>query len=259
MNVDHYAGAARRWATRAMRVYGPIATELVASSPRPLAGRSVLDAGAGTGAASAALVAVGARPIAADLSRDMLQWNARARPPAVIADIRALPLVSGSVDDVVAAFVLNHLVSPAPALAELVRVARPDGVLLACVFGNDSRSAARDRVDELAAQAGWTVPSWYLDLKAEATPVLGSAAAMSAALSAAGLVDVSSDERPVETGITTASELVSYRFGQAHFSAWLEELGEERGAEVERRIAAAVEALMEPYRPVVVFGSARIP
>jgi predicted RNA methylase len=69
---------------------------------RPLAGRTVLDAGAGTGAASSALVAAGARPIAMDLSSDLLAWNARARPPGVIADIRAVLAADCSVDDAVA-------------------------------------------------------------------------------------------------------------------------------------------------------------
>ena len=50
-------------------------------SPHPLAGRTVLDAGAGTGAVSSALTARRARPVAMDLSVDMLACNARARPP----------------------------------------------------------------------------------------------------------------------------------------------------------------------------------
>ena len=85
-------------------------------SRHPLAGRIVLDAGAGTGAVSSALAAAGARAVAADLSFGMLAWNARARPPCVVADIRALPVAAGCVDDAVAAFVLNHHVSPRLAL-----------------------------------------------------------------------------------------------------------------------------------------------
>lgn len=58
-----------------------------------------------------------------DLSLDMLAWNAASRPPWAVADICALPLADACVDDVVAAFVLNHLV---------------------------------------AAAAGWRAPGWYL-------------------------------------------------------------------------------------------------
>jgi predicted RNA methylase len=68
MPVDHYSTAAPRWATGAELVYAPIVAELLAMSPQPLAGRAVLDAGAGTGAGSRALAALGAHPIAVDLS-----------------------------------------------------------------------------------------------------------------------------------------------------------------------------------------------
>ena len=88
-------------------------------SPRPLAGRTVLDAGAATGAASSALTAQRAAVLAVDLSAGMLAWSAATRPPCAVADIRALPLAGGSVDDVVAAFVLNHLAEPVAGLSEL--------------------------------------------------------------------------------------------------------------------------------------------
>jgi predicted RNA methylase len=68
MTADRYADAGRRWALGAELVYAPIAAELVATCPHPLAGRTVLDARAGTGAASKALAAQRARPIAMDLS-----------------------------------------------------------------------------------------------------------------------------------------------------------------------------------------------
>jgi methylase of polypeptide subunit release factors len=79
MTADHYAAAGRGWATGAEFVYGPIAAELIALSPHPQAGHTVLDAGAGTGAASWALAAQRARPIAMDLSFGILAWDAIAR------------------------------------------------------------------------------------------------------------------------------------------------------------------------------------
>ncbi len=114
MRTDHYARSGPRWALGAELVYRPIAAELVAMSPHSLAGRTVLDAGAGTGAASSALNAQHARALATDLSAGMLAWDAAARPPCAVADIRALPLADGSVDDAVGAFVLNHLTDPCP-------------------------------------------------------------------------------------------------------------------------------------------------
>jgi ubiquinone/menaquinone biosynthesis C-methylase UbiE len=240
-----------------MLVHEPIAAELVASSPHPLAGRTVLDAGAGTGAASAALAAAGARPVATDLSFDMLSWEAPARPPCAVADIRALPVATASVDDAVAAFVLNHLVDPAAGIAELLRVTRAGGAILANVYSNASQSDARDRVDEMATEAGWKVPDWYLELKYATAPLLGTAEAMEAAAVAAGLVDVAVDERPVDVGITEPDQLVQYRFGQAQFAAWLDEIGPEEASGIRRRVADAIRPIMEPYRPIVVFLAAR--
>ena len=81
MTADRYAGTGRRGALGAELVYAPIAAELVATCPHPLSGRTVLDAAAGTGAASKALAAQRARPIAMDLSFGMLAWSAADRQP----------------------------------------------------------------------------------------------------------------------------------------------------------------------------------
>jgi SAM-dependent methyltransferase len=259
MNKDYYAGAGRRWATGANLVYGPIAAELIAMSPHILAGRTVLDAGAGTGAATEALRYCGARVVATDLSVDMLGWNATSRPPCAAADIRALPLAARSVDDTVAAFVLNHLTDPAAGFAELARVTRPGGALLAAVYANTSSSASRDRIDEVAREGGWQVPDWYLELKETAVPLLGAAKAMAGAAQNAGLTDVIVDEQCVDVGITEPEQLVDYRFGQAHFTGWLNSLGSDRARDVHRQAADAIRPTMTPYRPTVVFLSARVP
>lgn len=174
MTADHYAAAGLGWATGAELVYGPIAAELIALSLHPLADHTVLNVGAGTGAASRALAAQPARPIAVDLSFGMLAWDAAAPPPGAVADIRALPLAAQSVDDAVAAFVLNHLTDPSAGLAELARVTRPGG------------DSARDRIDTVAQDAGWQIPAWYTQLKTAAVPTLGRATAMAAAARPAG-------------------------------------------------------------------------
>ena len=257
MSADHYARAAWRWATGAELVYGPIADHLVAMSPRPLAGRRVLDAGAGTGAVSRALAARHARPVATDLSWSMLAWNAAARPPSAVADIRALPLADDAVDDAVAAFVLNHLTDPSSGLAELARITRPGGAVLATVFGNTSRSPARDRIDAVARDAGWEVPDWYTVLKTTVAPLVGSSAAMAAAAEAAGLTDIISDERAVDVAITTPEQLVSYRLGHVAFAEWLGRVGPARADALNRQAADAIRPIMRPYRPVTVFLAAR--
>ena len=111
------------------------------------AGRLVLDAGAGTGAATGPLHVRGARVVALDASFDMLAWRSAHRPPAVVADVRELPLATASVDDCVAAFVLNHLPDPGRGFAELARVTRPGGAVLAAVLSAAQRSPLRDRVE----------------------------------------------------------------------------------------------------------------
>jgi ubiquinone/menaquinone biosynthesis C-methylase UbiE len=258
-DADRYAGAGRRWATGATLVYGPIAAELVGMSPRSLAGRTVLDVGAGTGAVSAALAAIGARVVAVDRALDMLAWDAPARPPCAVADIRALPLPDGGVDAAVAAFVLNHLVEPADGLAELTRVTTPGGPILATVFSNASRSEARDQLDVVAQDAGWLVPDWYADLKTSAMPVLGTAAAMRAAAEAAGLAHVAVHERPVDVGVTTAEQLVRYRLGQPLYASWLDRIGPAAAERFAAAAAAAIRPRMQPYRPIVVFLAAAAP
>ncbi|MBV9660896.1 MAG: class I SAM-dependent methyltransferase [Acidimicrobiales bacterium] len=253
MIVDHYAGAGQRWAEGATIVYGPIARQLLATSPHSLAGRQVLDAGAGTGVASTPLAELGAHPVAVDLSIDMLAWDAHHRPPAVVADVTRLPLRSGSVDDTVAAFVYNHLTQPERALGEAARVTRPGGAVLACVYANASRSRVRDAIDQAALAQGWRVPDWYLDIKQSATPLLGTGEDMVRAAKQAGLLDVAVDERPVDVGVTQAEQLVDYRLGQAHFAHWLGHLGPIRAGEVRDLLVEAVRPIMQPYLPIVVF------
>jgi len=259
VSVDRYAGAQDRWAAGASLVYGPIADALVDLCPHDLAGRVVLDIGAGTGVAGVALAGRGAHQLAVDLSYDMLAWNRAARPPAAVADVRFLPLAGGAVDDCVAAFVLNHLVDPAAGFAELIRVTRPGGAVLACVYSNASRSEDRDRVDAVARAEGWVVPDWYLELKAGATPVLGSAERVDGAARDAGLVDAVVDERSIDVGVTTPEQLVEYRFGQAHYSAWLDQIGEARAAIVRSKAADAIRPMASPYRPIDVFLATRTP
>lgn len=259
MRTDCYAGAAAGWAAGAARVYGPLAVALVRTAPHPLRGRAVLDAGAGTGLASTALMAAGARVVALDLSPDMLRWQRAARPPAVVGDLTRLPLRSGAVDDAVAAFVLNHLLDPASALRELRRVVRPRGAVLASVYATNSRSTVRDLVDEAAMAHGYVPPAWYREIKDVMVPRVGSVAAVRGAASAAGLDDAEVCERAVDVGIRTADQLVDYRFGQAQFASWLAGLGPAERASVRGAAIARVTPVMEPFRPTVLFLAARVP
>lgn len=241
------------------RVHGPLAAALLDAGTFPLAARRVLDAGAGTGAVSAELLRRGAHPVAADLSAPMLAWRLRVRPPGVACDVRALPFVDGAFDASAAAFVLNHLTDPDAGLEELVRVTRPGGAVLASVFGVGPPSPARDCVDEVAQAAGWGAPEWYVQAHRAAVPLLGSVAAMAAAARRAGLSGAEVDERPVDVGVVEPEQLVDYRLGHVAFTTWLDDIGPDAAARLRRRAIAAVRPIMQPYRPVVVFLSGRVP
>jgi len=193
-----------------------------------------------------------------DLSEDMLRWQAARRPPCLVASVTALPLASDAVDDAVAAFVLNHLPEPGIGLAELGRVTRAGGAVLASVFANSSFSAVRELLDDAARGLGWTVPQWYSELRQSCLPILGTADSMSRMARQAGLVDVHAVERPVDIGVTEPEQLVSYRLGQAQFTSWLDAMGEQRTAEVSAQLVEAVRPVMTPYRPVVLFLSALV-
>ncbi len=205
--TDHYAGTAAGWARSVSRVYGPLARELVAASPHPADRAVTLDLGAGTGLVSAALSAVGARPVALDRSPDMLRWRRAERPPAAVADATRLPLRTDAVQAAFAAFLLNHLPDPAPALRELARVTRPGGAVLATVYANSGTSAVRDRVDEVALAHGFRWPDWYLQLRDVWAPRMGTAEAMADAARAAGLVAARAVEYDSDVGLDRAGGL----------------------------------------------------
>jgi ubiquinone/menaquinone biosynthesis C-methylase UbiE len=117
-----YDAAAEAWADGPGQMYTQLARVLVASAPMPLAGRRVLDLGAGAGVAGQAALAAGARQVVGvDLSLGMLRRGGAAGRP-VAADAVALPFRDGSFDLVVAAFCLNHLGNLAAGLAEARRV-----------------------------------------------------------------------------------------------------------------------------------------
>lgn len=98
-------------------------------------GRSVLDAGCGTGRYLAALAARGAGPLTGvDFSAAMLTRVAVPGAARILGDLTALPLATASMDVVVSGLALNDVAALELALAEMARVLAPGGTLVYSVI-----------------------------------------------------------------------------------------------------------------------------
>jgi len=241
-----YDAAADSWDTGPGPIYEPLAQALVAASPVPLTGRTILDLGAGTGAAGRAAIAAGARPVvAADLSLSMLRRHTitvtgPSGAPAchpVAADAAALPFRDGSFALVLAAFCLNHLPRLDTALAGLHRVSP---ALAASTFAPGWTHPAKDAVDETARSFGYHPPPWYTTL-APGTRA-GDPNQLAAAASTAGFTHVQTSITTVPIPLTTPADLAAWRLGLAHYAPFLRTLDAQRRAEVQRAAEQAVAA-----------------
>jgi SAM-dependent methyltransferase len=213
-----FAGAfdGRAGAAGPARVYDVLAGAVAGCCPVDLDGALVLDVGAGTGAATRAVRARGARTVAADLSPAMLR--AGEPGPAVVADATRLPFGPGVFDAVVAAFSMNHLPEPGLGLAEAARVTRPGGAVVASTYAVDDTHPVKAVVERVAAAHGWVPPPWAEELKTRVLPILGEPGRLAAEAAGAGLRGrVHRLEIPFDL---TAAELVEWRLGMAQMTAF---------------------------------------
>ncbi|MEM1065491.1 MAG: class I SAM-dependent methyltransferase [Pseudomonadota bacterium] len=144
--VRQYDAAGASWHSALARLgvpgaYGALWHDILASempAPGPL---RVLDCGIGTGAFSEAFAANAGTPVridGIDLSPVMLR-EADARLGATVGadlqlgDVRSLQAPGGAYDITGAAHLLEHLGDPAEGLAEMMRVTRPGGLVVACL------------------------------------------------------------------------------------------------------------------------------
>lgn len=250
-----YRGAASRWERDASIVYVPLARHLIGQAPVELAGCVVLDAGAGTGAASDLLRAEGARVVALDLEPSMLELERDRRAPGVLGDITTLPFRARSFDVVVAAFVLNHVARADVGLRELARVTKRGGVVLASTFSG-RRASAKSAFDVVATAYGWTAPDWYVSIRARQSGIDDSARLVAAARRA-GLNSSVVTEQSLDIGVADPAAVVRYRLGMPQYTRFVGRLGDARMAEFVDEATAAV-TLEGPFRPEVVELVARI-
>ena len=105
----------------------PLVAAVVAAAPRRL-----LEVGCGWGELAEWLAReTGAEVLATDLSPRMVELAGERGVDACIADVQELPFEDGTFDVVVAAWMLYHVPDLDRAVAELARVLRPGGTLVA--------------------------------------------------------------------------------------------------------------------------------
>jgi ubiquinone/menaquinone biosynthesis C-methylase UbiE len=170
--------------------------------------------------------------------------------------VTALPFRDDVFDVVAAAFVVNHLPDPVAGLAELRRVTRAGGTVLASTFSTE-RAAAKCAVDAVAAAYGFEAPAWYALLQARAHAV-GGVAAVTDALARAGFARWSVTEEPVDVGLAEAADVVRYRLAVPQLHAFVAALDD---ASRDALVAEATDAVCrtgERFAPIVVEAVATV-
>jgi SAM-dependent methyltransferase len=246
-----YSAGASAWADGPARVYGRLAELLVAFSPDPLAGRSTLDLGTGTGLGARAAQAAGARVVAVDLARGMLCPDRDRRPPAVVGDARALPFRSGALDVVLAPFSLNHLDDPAVGVREAGRVGR---LLVASTYAADDDHPVKAAVETALVEQGWCKPRWYTELKA-GMAAWGTVDGVAAVMRQGGLRPLAVERRSVAFDLNP-SDMVAWRLGLAHCAGFVAGLDPVARQRLSARALALLGPDSEPVIRRVIFAAA---
>lgn len=244
-----YSATGGAWQDGPGRIYDRLAEAVVDAALIPVEGSRALDLGAGTGAATRALLSAGARRVVGvDVALGMLAHDAAGRPPAVVGDAVALPFAAAAFDVTVAAFSLNHLSDPAAGLGEAARVTRRGGAIVASAYAADDDHPVKQAVEAALAARGWAPEPWYRMLREQAAPKLATVAAARDAARAAGL-DAEVENRRVPFPELGAAELVAWRLGLAQHAPFVEEL-----PTAEERVALAQDAtdrLGDDWPPLV--------
>ena len=253
-----YSATGGAWQRGPGRIYDRLAEVLVDQAPTPLTGARMLDVGAGTGAATRAMVAAGAASVVAvDTAIGMLAHALRDRPPAVVGDARALPFAAGSFDGSVAAFSLNHLADPAAGLREMARVTRHGGCLLASAYGADDTHPVKSAVEAALVAHGWAAEPWYVAVREDTTPRLATPERAADAVRAAGL-DAEVHALRVPFPDLGPDELIEWRLGLAQHAPFVAGMASaDRAAVVAEATARLGDHLPPLVRSIVVIEAVK--
>lgn len=233
--VRAYDASGRAWADGADPVFDRLAEAVVACWPGPLAGRRVLDAGAGTGAACRAVAAAGGIPVAVDAAWGMLREYGG---PSVTADFARLPCRTGAFQGAVATFSLTHAPDAAAGFREVARAVAAGGPILASGFLGGRDHPSKAVVEAALAAAGWRRPAWFSSLRGAREHEV---AVLEGAARSAGLAGVECLELDVDTGITEPEAMVAWRLAMAHSAPFVAALDPTRRAALVGRAVAALQ------------------
>lgn len=245
-----YDLSADAWRSGPAALYARLAGALLDDAQLPLAGATVLDAGAGTGVAGEQATARGAaRVVAVDLATRMLP-----RPPALAVggDLLRLPFRDGGFDVAVAAFSLGHAPDPVQALAELRRVA---GALAVSAFPVGWTHAAKDVVESALVARGYRQPDWYVAFKEGAELRVGSADRLAELATAAGCRSVDVGRVEVDGDLTTPADMVGWRLGMAHMAPFVAGLDRGELADLRAEAQAALVGAPAVVVPMLVLSA----
>jgi SAM-dependent methyltransferase len=131
---------ARTWSTTMEQRMRPLYRATL-DALEPLQGRTLLDAGCGSGQALADAAIRGAVVSGLDATPELLEI-ARERTPSAdlrVGDIQEMPYDHGDFDVVTAFNSIQYAVDPAAAVAELARVCRSGGLVAIGVWGDPAR------------------------------------------------------------------------------------------------------------------------
>ncbi|MBD0330312.1 MAG: class I SAM-dependent methyltransferase [Thermoleophilia bacterium] len=139
--------AARRAAYRSYPTTGPHAVELAVRAVAEAAPRRLLEVGCGDGELAERLSReVGCEVVALDQSERMIELTRGRGIDTRLGDVQQLPFADGEFDCAVAAWMLYHVPDVDRAVAELARVLRPGGRLVATTNALDHLHELRDLV-----------------------------------------------------------------------------------------------------------------
>lgn len=235
-SYDGFAGATRLF----------VPALLAAAGVKP--GLRLLDVACGTGLASGAAIAAGARVIAIDFSPAMIVMARGFHPAAgfAIADAEDLPFRAAGFDAVIANFGIHHVERPGRAMAEARRVVKAGGVFAFTFWAEAQHNTAWRLIFDAIAACGRTDVPMPAGDDGPATPENFSRLAI-----AAGFAALRCDQIARDWSLPADTDLVSiFETGTVRMATLLRGQGKAL-AEIRRKVAEDMRQYLRDGRIVL--------